>query len=205
MSSYISLTYRPPYGELPEIKEFLTSITTKKLVSYYIGAEKAGKEHVNHYQCWLNVASRIDNYTKMIKKNLKYPDKPALVVETIKSKDTDYVLGYCQKEGNECLTNISSTQLDAGKEAYKTREKVVKKCKKEQGALSIDAIFRLIVEKHKEAKLKSFDENLFKLFIREYSKEIPYSVRAKIRMETFQYHVNIEIEDEMYKVGTNYN
>lgn len=205
MSSSISLTYRPPQGELPPIQEFLQSITTKKVNLYYIGAESAGKEGTNHYQCWLQVASRIDNYTKMIKPKLNHNTKPALVIETIKNKDIDYVLGYCQKEHKEFLTNIPVETLTKAREAYATRLKVVGKCKKEQGSLSLDAIFRLMVQKHIDAKLTSFDRNLFKLFIREYSKEITPTIFCKIRKESLEEYVNIHIEPEMYKVGTDYN
>jgi len=153
----------------------------------------------------LNIKSRIDNYTKTIKPKLSHPDKVALKVETIKLKDINYVLGYCQKEQLEYKTNIPDEDLKVAVKDYELRVKCAKKTTKEQASLGVDQIFRILVDKHREAKLKVFDENLFKIFIREYSKEISYTTRAKLRMETLKYHIDIEIEDEMYKVGTIYN
>lgn len=203
MSTYISMTYRPKEGILPTLDVFKEALAKiKQVKGYYIGSESAGKENCNHFQCWLNISTRIDNFQRIMCKiiNKICPEdedlKISLKLSTIKSHDYSYVLGYCMKEKGPFATNLSVAQLDEAVRSYQLREVVKTKSHKEHSSLGIDQIFRMIVDLHKEKKLTEFDCPLFSQFIRVYSKEISYTTRQKLRLETLQFYVNIELSNE---------
>lgn len=207
MSVKVSFTYRPAEGLLPPITDFqkmLQSIST--IINYYIGAESAGKEQINHYQCFLESKARLDNVSRTLKKKLKelVPGdenmEVSVKVSSIKPQDVEYVLGYCQKEKHEFRTNILSNRLEEAVKAHDLREVVKTKAKHEKTSIGIDQIFRMLLEVHQQKKLKSFDEYVFKNFIRTYSKEISYTTRQKLRVETLGYHITLELEDEKERI-----
>jgi len=203
MSTTISLTYRPKEGLLPELNGFQELIQSIKSVKqYYIGAESAGKENINHYQCWLTCSQRSDNFRKSFITKIMglVPDDTdmdvSIKVNTVKNQDKDYTLGYCLKEQKDFRTNLLKEVLDGAQKAYQLRQVVNKKSKKEQCSLGVDQIFRMLVQEHENQKEHTFNETIYKNFLRAYSKEISYTTRAKLRIETLQYHINVELEGE---------
>jgi len=188
-------------GTLPPINEYEQLIKSiKQVEQYYIGAESAGKEKTNHYQCWIKSHSRTDNFRnafikRMEKLNPEDKDfKHSTVANTIKPTDIESCLGYCCKEGGESRTNLLEYQIKTGIKAREIRDVVKTKSKKEQCSLGIDQIFRMLVEEHKQRGFSHFDEGLFRSFLRTYSQEISYTTRNKLRLETLQYHINVELE-----------
>jgi len=207
MSTIISLTYRPSEGLLPELNKFQETIQSIKTVKeYYIGAESAGKEHVNHYQCWLRCSARSDNFRKSLanKISILVPDdthhEVSIKCNTVKSQDTEYTLGYCIKEQKEFRTNLLKPALDGAKKAYELRQVVKSKSSKEHCSLGIDQIFRMLVAEHQSRKLKHFDQNVFKNFIRQYTQEISYTTKQKLRLESLEYYITLELEDIMISI-----
>lgn len=205
MSTYISLTYGPDRDKdiLPSINDFENLIKSMKQVQeYYIGAESAGKEKPNHYQCWIHASARCDNFRDAFIKKMKVlnPEdtdyKHSTVCNKYKPDAIESGIGYCAKEKGEFRTNLKDHQIKTGIHAWEIREVVKTKAKKECCSLGIDQIFRMLVEEHKQKKFKRFDEGLFKGFLRAYSSEISYSTRNKLRLETLSYHVNVELEED---------
>lgn len=207
MPTIISLTYRPREGMLPEPNKFEDLIkNVSSVIKYYIGCESAGKEKINHYQCWIESSQRTDNFYTSFSTKIKklVPEdeehETSIKCKTVKPQDIDYVLGYCIKEQKGFRTNLLKPRIDDAIKAYNLREVVKSKSVKEKTSLGIDQIFRMLVTEHKERKLNHFDSNVFKNFIRVYTNEISYTTKQKLRLETLEFYINIELEEPMISI-----
>lgn len=194
MPLFLSLTYRPPTGTLIPIGDFQTILTSKKVLKYYIGAEKAQAEAINHYQCWLSTTySRPDNFRTAISKSLPEVTNVSLKIESIKPDDVEYVLGYCQKEQLDHRTNVMKEELDKAKTSYQNRLIVKSKAVKEKSSLGVDQIYRMLKEEHIQKGLKHFDSKIYEQFMRIYDEEISFSTYQRIRKDSLIERLNITL------------
>lgn len=195
--TFVSLTYRPLIDRFLEIslEKFVSIVVDKNVDEYFIAAEKGSNSEINtHYQCYLKINCRLDNYNKKMRMLLE-ADKISYVGKSIKESDRYYHLGYCMKEDPQVHeTNIAIDVLHDARKIYKDRN--IKQRSSPKEFLTINKIVESVILLHEEEKLTSYSSQIYRQFVHENRLSIGFQSFSRINQMTLEDFVNIALGRE---------